>query len=202
MSMTSIEQPPPSPYELLYVGFGKVAARGAIDYGPLDATFEPGDDGTRTPDGGVAHGFDHTLKGESLPQAVRDRGIDEINVWQYACAVVNQEIWPASVRVRVHESIGINKVMRLTEDEATGDITASLSVDPDDLTDEAPAYALEANVQDEIIQSLLRGELHWLKLDGAEGDFARFIHLTLTAPDEPGIDEIELLNFILQELNR
>jgi hypothetical protein len=192
----------PSPYSKLYAGFGNIAARGTIDYGPLDAAFSPGNDGTRTPDGDVAYGFDHTIGSNALPQAILDKGIDELGVWSYAGAVVNHEVWPACVRVKIHEPIGMSKTITFFENEATGEITAYMIVEPDDALDETPQHTLESSEQSAIIQNLFKGELHWLKLEGPEGNFARSIYATLTAPDRPGIDEIELLDFILEELGR
>lgn len=195
--MTSPEQTdPPSLYDSLYIGFGNIATRGAIDYGPLDPSLDPGDDGTRTPEGDVATGFDYTLSGDDLPQAIRRKGINEIGIWSYARTIVEGEVWPERVGVKMHESIGLSKAITFHKD--TGEITATLSVDLDSDSGEATQLPPNANA---IIESLLSGETRWLELDGAAGDFARFVHVALTAPDEPGVDELELLNFVLQELS-
>lgn len=196
--MTSPEQADaPSLYDELFVGFGNIAAQGTIDYGPLDGSFAAGNDGTRTPEGDVASGFDYTITGDALPQAIREKGIDEVGVWKYACAIVGDEIWPERVWVNIHESIGLSKVITFSKER--GEITATLSVDPDSDSEDTVSPPPWTTA---VIEGLMRGETHWLDLEGPEGDFARLMHVGLTAPNEPGPDEFELLSFILQELNR
>ncbi|HSX34691.1 MAG TPA: hypothetical protein VLF62_03555 [Candidatus Saccharimonadales bacterium] len=194
--MTSPEQAnPPSLYDALYVGFGNIATRGTVNHGPLDPSLDPGNDGTRTPDGDIASGFDYALSGEALPHAIQEKGIDKVDVWKYACTIVEGEIWPERVGVKIHESIGLTKAVTFHKD--AGEITAALSIDLDNDSGEITGLPPDADV---IAAELLSGKTHWLQMEGPAGDFARFMHVSLTAPDEPGVDDIKLLGFVLQEL--
>jgi hypothetical protein len=151
--MTSPEQTnPPSLYDSLYIGFGNIATRGTVNYGPLDPSLDPGDDGTRTPEGGIATGFDYTLNGDDLPQAIREKGIDEIGIWSYARTIVEGEIWPERVGLKMHESIGLSKAVTFHKD--MNEITATLSVDLDSDSEETTQLPPNANA---IMESLLSG---------------------------------------------
>lgn len=192
----------PSLYNELFVGFaGMAAVRGVIQYGPLDPSLSPGKDGTRTPIGGKAYGYDYIVKGDELPSAVQDMGIDKLEIGRYSATIMDDDIWPERVWVYLHETAGLTRGFTFSKEHGATDIEARVRIDADDpLTPESKRLMPDVDTVQRIIDGLMSGEAHWLELDGPEGEFARFFHVNMTAPDELSIEDVDQLNKIYNAL--
>jgi hypothetical protein len=191
---------PPSLYNELFTGFaGMAALHGAINHGPLDAAQEPGKNGTLTPDGGQATGFDYVISEEQIPSSLQLKGIDKLSIGSYTSTAMGDSVWPERTWVHVHEKVGLTRYVMFSRG-SRGEIEADFSLEADPFDRVENNSDISDKEKDEIMQALFAGDGSWLRFEGPAGDFARAIHLRLTAPDEPDASDIELLQEILAEL--
>jgi hypothetical protein len=192
------EQLQPPFYEELFTGFvGLAALHGAVQYDQLDPHQPPGKDGALTPDGQRAHRSEYEIPEAELPDTLRQRGIDLVKIGYSTVALVGDDIWPERVSVHLHEALGITKRAVFRNE---GVISATVDVEADETPDLTQGSTLSAAEQDEIRTDMFSGRRRWLSLDGPAGDFARELHVFFSADDEPSADDIELLRFVLSEL--
>lgn len=189
----------PSLLHELFDGFTDIAAkRGVVKYGPLDPSLKPGNDGTLTPDGDQASGFEYVVPTEDLSQTIRGMGIDSIEISSFSSTVFDDAILDATTWVNIREQIGLKKSFALHQDPS-GRVTANFYLDAD-MDNPAKQENLSDEEKEAIINDLFSGDSSWLRIEGPGGDFARAIHLCLTAPDEPDDSDMERLREVLTSL--
>lgn len=191
----------PSLYDQLFTGFADLAAlHGTVVYGPLDSTLETGRDGTITPDGKPARGYDYHVPTDKLPPSLREKGLIQIDVKQYPSVIMGDEVWSENVWVTLYEANGMKKEIKFSKDPGTSDIRARSSIEASEQNESIQAEDLSEEQQIEILKELFEGQRYLLDLEGSAGDYARKVHLALTLPDEPDMDDIELVSTVLAEL--
>jgi hypothetical protein len=197
-----IVQPPF--YDELFNGFaGMAIMRGLANYGPLDPALEPGNDGTITPDGEQAYGFDYVINADKLPQAIIEIGIDEVEIGTYASTIVEGKIWPARVWISTHEQVGITKAITFYKDKTPTRISATLNVEADTVpVPKLNDQRLTPEQRNEIINDLFSGQQCWLRLEGGAGNFARAAHLVLSTQIELDAYDTDSLRDILAVLSK
>lgn len=203
--MASGERTNPPFYDELFAGFaGMAAARGAINYDPLDRALEPGNDGSLTAAGERAYAYEYALNADELPKSIRDMGIDRIEVESHTTRVYDDSIWPERVSMLIRRDIGITTMLGIEREAGAVSMYRDLSVHDDsrDVADFIVGKGLSDQERDEILMDVLNHRHHWLDQDGPAGEYARAAYVHLNTPDSVDAEDIDMLRKILEELGK
>lgn len=203
--MTLGERINPPFYDELFAGFaGMAAVRGAVNYDPLDSSFEPGDDGTLTPEGEPAPHYEYEVRGNELPDPVKDLDIDQIKVVFNSRMIFGGQINPERVSAEAHLLDGTSKTLSLIR-EKDGEINALLWNEADNDEEEPSGPSIGEGLSDSerqaILFDVLGGNTDLLEEASPAGELARSIFLRVSTLGPPDIDDIELFCNILHGLD-
>lgn len=192
----------PSLYGPLYEGIRTIAKLGVAVSGPLDGSQTPGIDGTYKPDEQPASGYSHIIDAQDLPEAIIELGIDHIEFGSCDSTLMEDQIWPERRWVNLHYALGYTTHILFLKEHGSSDIQAEVDTEMDVPSEADPQTDIDRATARPIAESVYKGDLRWLRLDGQLGENARRTYAMLMSPRDLSMENIETLHLVIASLNR